>query len=79
MTRRTLAVALAAAALLPVVAGAQTAKRPYALDDLAKFITSLKGSLRLLKHTCHQLAARSPSTSSLPSLFSCWRHLWDWT
>ena len=29
MTRRTLAVALAAVALLPVVAGAQTAKRPY--------------------------------------------------
>ncbi len=37
MTRRTAAAALAAAVLLPVVAGAQTAKRPYALDDLGKF------------------------------------------
>ena len=38
MTRR-ISVALAAVVLLPLVAGAQTAKRPYALDDLAKFKT----------------------------------------
>jgi dipeptidyl aminopeptidase/acylaminoacyl peptidase len=37
ITRRTLAAALAVATLLPVVAGAQTARRPYALDDLARF------------------------------------------
>jgi dipeptidyl aminopeptidase/acylaminoacyl peptidase len=39
MTRRILAAALASAVSLPVVAGAQTAKRPYALDDLGKFKT----------------------------------------
>ena len=37
MTFRTLSAALAAAVLLPVTAGAQTAKRPFALDDLGKF------------------------------------------
>ncbi len=38
MTRR-ISAALATLVLLPLVAGAQTAKRPYALDDLAKFKT----------------------------------------
>ena len=37
MTSRIFAAALAAAVTLPIVAAAQAARRPYALDDLAKF------------------------------------------
>jgi len=36
MTRRLSSIAFAAALLLPVLALAQTPKRPYALDDLGK-------------------------------------------